>query len=73
MPYQSIYIGDFNSHHTSWGYEINNNNGEILYNWMIAKIYNYYSMQKIGKHFIQVGGIEATTLTYVSSQKIKIK
>lgn len=34
MPHQSIYIGDFNSHHTSWGYDINDNNGEILYNWM---------------------------------------
>ena len=34
MPHQSIYIGDFNSHHTSWGYDMNDNNGEILYNWM---------------------------------------
>jgi len=34
MPHQSIYIGDFNSQHTNWGYEIINNNSEILYNWM---------------------------------------
>lgn len=28
-----VYIGDFNSHHTSWGYKNNNENGEILVNW----------------------------------------
>ena len=30
----SIYIGDFNCHHTSWGYEENNTNGILLTNWM---------------------------------------
>jgi len=34
MQHQSIYIGDFNSHHTNWGYEMNDNNGKILYKWM---------------------------------------
>lgn len=28
----NIYTGDFNSHYTNWGYEINDTNGEIIYN-----------------------------------------
>lgn len=33
FPHPSVYIEDFNSHHTNWGYEINDNNSDI-YNWM---------------------------------------
>lgn len=32
----SLYIGDFNCHHTSWGYEENNTNGTLLSNWIEA-------------------------------------
>ncbi|KAJ2950833.1 hypothetical protein O0L34_g9105 [Tuta absoluta] len=28
-----LYIGDFNSHHTSWGYKANDKNGELLVEW----------------------------------------
>lgn len=29
----SVYIGDFNSHHTVWGYSEDDNNGELLCTW----------------------------------------
>lgn len=32
----AVYLGDFNSHHTVWGYEINDNNGIELLNWSDA-------------------------------------
>lgn len=29
----TVYIGDFNSHHTSWGYTNDNRNGDLLCTW----------------------------------------
>ncbi|XP_076823231.1 uncharacterized protein LOC143469422 [Clavelina lepadiformis] len=33
FPHPSLYIGDFNSHHTDWGYKTTNNDGESLAAW----------------------------------------
>ncbi|KAL1446411.1 hypothetical protein WDU94_005435 [Cyamophila willieti] len=32
-PHPAIYIGDFNSHHETWKYPKNDENGELLINW----------------------------------------
>lgn len=29
----AVFVGDFNSHHTQWGYQRNNDNGTSLSNW----------------------------------------
>lgn len=34
MTHLSIFIRDFNSHHTNWGYKTNDTNSEIICNWM---------------------------------------
>lgn len=33
QPGPAVYVGDFNSHHTSWGYSTDDHNGELLCNW----------------------------------------
>jgi exonuclease III len=33
MPHPAVYIGDFNSHHTLWKYNKNDENGEALTSW----------------------------------------
>ena len=33
-PHPVVYVGDFNCHHTLWGYEQNDENGVALYSWM---------------------------------------
>lgn len=37
IKYPAIYIGDFNSHHTSWGYRANNTCGDKLVEWSEAE------------------------------------
>ncbi|KAI5755895.1 uncharacterized protein LOC108253156 [Diaphorina citri] len=32
-PHPSVYLGDFNSHHTQWGYSVDDTNGEQLIDW----------------------------------------
>lgn len=34
ISHPGVYVGDFNSHHTSWGYDKNDENGEKLLDWM---------------------------------------
>lgn len=33
----ALYAGDFNSHHTAWGYRTNDDNGEKIFNWSISQ------------------------------------
>lgn len=33
LQHPSVYVGDFNSHHTQWKYKENDDNGEALVNW----------------------------------------
>lgn len=33
-PHPAVFIGDFNSHHQEWKYRANDENGEMLINWM---------------------------------------
>jgi len=46
-PHPSVLAGDFNSHHVNWGYDANNENGEVLSEWFETE-----NMQLIfsGKH-----------------------
>lgn len=37
IKYPAMYIGDFNSHHTSWGYRVNNACGDNLVEWSEAE------------------------------------
>uniref|UniRef100_H3A8G6 Endonuclease/exonuclease/phosphatase domain-containing protein n=1 Tax=Latimeria chalumnae TaxID=7897 RepID=H3A8G6_LATCH len=37
LDHSTIYVGDFNSHHTDWGYEVSDANGEALTDWMSAQ------------------------------------
>lgn len=34
LPHPSVYIGDFNSHHTMWNYNENDENGDRLVEWV---------------------------------------
>jgi hypothetical protein len=34
FEHPAIYVGDFNSHNMAWGYEENDENGDILYEWL---------------------------------------
>lgn len=43
----SIYMGDFNCHHNSWGYNDNDNNGTLLCEWMeINNLYLHYNAKE---------------------------
>lgn len=33
----AVFVGDFNSHHQQWGYDHNDNNGNILVDWMLLE------------------------------------
>ena len=33
LQHPSVYVGDFNSHHTQWKYRDNDDNGEALVDW----------------------------------------
>lgn len=33
LPHPAVIVGDFNSHHTDWGYESTDTNGELLNDW----------------------------------------
>lgn len=33
QPHPALYAGDFNSHHTEWGYNSNDENGEAVITW----------------------------------------
>lgn len=33
QPHPALYAGDFNSHHTEWGYRASDENGETIMNW----------------------------------------
>lgn len=35
LEYQGVYKGDFNCRHADWGYSSNDENGEILSNWIV--------------------------------------
>lgn len=41
----AIYVGDFNSHHTMWGYSRNNESGEKLQGW--AESMNLFLVQDL--------------------------
>jgi hypothetical protein len=34
FEHPAIYGGDLNSHYMAWGYEENDENGDILYEWL---------------------------------------
>lgn len=36
QPHPALYAGDFNSHHTEWGYRTNDENGESVVSWAAA-------------------------------------
>lgn len=33
QPHPAVYVGDFNSHHSEWGYSSDDINGELVVNW----------------------------------------
>lgn len=35
LPHPAVYMGDFNSHHTLWGYNNDDTNGEFIVNWAL--------------------------------------
>lgn len=35
FEYPALYVGDFNSHNVKWGYDQNDENGNILRDWII--------------------------------------
>uniref|UniRef100_H3AEF4 Endonuclease/exonuclease/phosphatase domain-containing protein n=1 Tax=Latimeria chalumnae TaxID=7897 RepID=H3AEF4_LATCH len=35
LPHPAIYVGDFNSHHTTWGYRESDQNGVDLFDWAL--------------------------------------
>lgn len=37
LNHPCLYIGDLNSHHQDWGYELNDANGEFLHDWITNK------------------------------------
>lgn len=49
LPHPSIVAGDFNSHHTSWGYSTNDRNGDHITEWAdLNRMYLVYDAKDIG-------------------------
>lgn len=51
FPSPCIYVGDFNSHNTIWGYNKNDTNGISLMNWMTDNNYSLIFDAKDKKSF----------------------
>jgi hypothetical protein len=51
FDYLAVYRGDFNSHNSDWGFDQNDNNGELLQEWIalhgLEFIYNAKDMGTI--------------------------
>jgi len=71
VQHPSIVMGDFNSHHTTWGYNDSDKNGEDLIPWSEAEDLSLIHDAKLRGTFHQRDGIEITILTCVSSLKMK--
>lgn len=52
LKHPAIYVGDFNSHSTAWGYNDNDNNGDVLSEWItLNNLYLVYSSKDKGTFF----------------------
>jgi hypothetical protein len=66
----AIYMGDFNSHHTTWGYDSEDENASWLAEWA-SSINLHLVIDSVGP-FTHLDGTEDTHQTYTGSQPQKV-